>query len=171
MKGLPEGVAKGVPEVQGARGLHPFCDLLLKCDAYGGNSLGLDRPLDQAHGLVAKTSGGGEKNGFGPLPNQAVSDLWGRLLHERFQMRTINVTHEAIQGGGDPSDNPLILEFLESIDGEDYVDVAVCCRMIVILVRDGKITLLDMGRKGPKPFFAFPRETRRRAGSSVRSAI
>jgi hypothetical protein len=67
LKGLPEGMAKGVTKVEGPGGLDLRCDLLLEGDAYGGNSLGLDRPLHQAHGLVAQTSGGRENNGLGPV--------------------------------------------------------------------------------------------------------
>ena len=150
VKGLPQRVAEGITEGEGPRGSDPLCDLFLERDADGGNTLGLDRPLNQAHGLVAQASGRREKNGLDPLPNQALGDLGGCLFHEGFQMRTVDVSHEAIQGRADASNNSLIPEFPESIDGEDYIDVAVCRGMIVILVGNREIRSVRIRREGPK---------------------
>jgi hypothetical protein len=96
VKGLSKGMPEGIAEVKSPGRFHLSCDLFLKGDAYGGDAPGLDRPLYQAHGLVAQASGGRKKNGLGPIPNEELRNLGGCLLHEGLQVRPIDVAHEAI---------------------------------------------------------------------------
>lgn len=150
VKGLPQRVAEGITEGEGPRGSDPLCDLFLERDTYGGNAPGLNRSLDQAHGLVAQASGRREKNGLDPLPKEAFGNLGGCLVDKGLEMRAVDVSHEAIQGRADASNNSLIPEFPESIDGEDYIDVAVCRGMIVVLVGNREIRSVRIRREGPK---------------------
>jgi hypothetical protein len=93
---LPKGMSEGIAQGEGSRRLDSLCDFLLERDADGRDAFGFDYPLDQAHGLIAEASRGGEKNGLGPVSNEALGDLGGCLLYESFQMRPVDVAHETI---------------------------------------------------------------------------
>jgi hypothetical protein len=59
-----------------------------------------DGSLDQTHGLVASPQGC-QDHGL-PILLQAASNFRGRPLHQRFELRSMDVPHEAVRSGAMP---------------------------------------------------------------------
>ncbi len=115
LKCLPEGVTKRVVKVEGPGRLHLLRDFFLEGDPDGRNPFRLNGSLQQAHGLVAETSGRGEEDSLRPVALQSASHLWCRLLHEGRYVGTVDMPHEAVHKGGDSPDNPFRSKFLEPV--------------------------------------------------------
>jgi len=107
VKRLSQRVAERVAQEERPRRPHFLCDLFQDADPHRRNSFGLDRPLDQAHGLIAQPSGGREDGGIGSIPFEQAGHLGRRLFHEGSEMGPVNVPHEPVNERADPA-NPFL---------------------------------------------------------------
>ena len=107
VKRLAQWVAERVSQEKRPRRPHLLCDLLQEADPHRGDSFGLDRPLNQAHGLIAQPSGGREDDGTGSIPFEQAGHVGRRLFREGAEMGPVNVSHEPVHERADPA-NPFL---------------------------------------------------------------
>ena len=115
LEGFAEGMAEGVVKVQGSWRFHLLRHLFLERDPDSWNAFCLDGALKQAHGLIAEPSGRGEDDRVRTIAREKVGHLRRRLLYQGVHVRAVDVPHETIDEGSDPSDKPLGLELLEPV--------------------------------------------------------
>lgn len=82
MKGSPEGMAKRIAQVDRPGRPHLLRHLLEEADSDGRNPLRLNRPLDQADGLIAQASGRSEEHSVHAVTRQASSHSGRGVLHQ-----------------------------------------------------------------------------------------
>jgi hypothetical protein len=120
-------------------------DFFRECDRNGGDAGRLDSPLDQSHGLIAKTSGRGEQGNIDAVFLQLFSDIRSGFVDQRVEVPIQDVSHERKVAMIHLADFTELLEQPHPFERKNNVDVPDRIPVIIVVVGDGQIGRFGVG--------------------------
>jgi len=137
--GLSQRMAESKAGIEGPWRFHLLGDGEVKGHRDGGDSLLLNYPLDQSHGLIAEPSDRGEEHGVHPVRFQESGHSRGRGSDEHLEMLPQDVAHEAEEPGSDGADGSLPGELAQRVHGKDEVRICEGVSLGEVIMRDGEL--------------------------------
>ena len=141
---------QGKPHEQRPWWFHSLGDRSIERHGDRWNSLFLDGPLDQPHGLIAYPSGRCQEYCFGPILFYHPGHLRSCPFYQCGEMSAGDMAHEREVPGRNSSNNTLSLKFRQSLNRKDHVDVLVSIPMVIIVVRNCQIRRGRIGGNLPE---------------------